>query len=61
MKKFNSYCVRFTLLNHDDIYLELSLYSYDTETAVETARFILSKSLEIHPDRLCLDIAYLEV
>ena len=48
------YCVRFTMLNNDYIYLEHNLYHYNKDEAVELARFIISNSLDIHPHRLCL-------
>lgn len=48
------YCVRFNMLNNEYIYLEHTLLHNDKDEAVEIARFIISESLDIHPQRLVL-------
>ena len=53
-EKSKLYCVRFTMLKTDYIYIEHNLYHHNKEEAVELALFIISHALQIHPDRLCL-------
>lgn len=55
MKQSKLYCVRFTMLKYDSIYLEHSLYHNNKDEAVELARYIISESLDIHQDRLVLE------
>lgn len=54
MTKPKLYCVRFTMLKNEYIYLEHNLYHYNKDEAVELARYIISESLDIHPQRLVL-------
>ena len=54
MDRVRCFCVRFNMLKNEYIYLEHNLYHYDKDQAVECARYIISKALDIHPERLVL-------
>lgn len=54
MDRVRCFCVRFNMLKYEYIYIEHNLYHYDKDKAVEDARYIISKSLDIHPNRLVL-------
>ena len=60
MKKYNIYCVRFTTLKFEHIVLECSVCDFNTEHAVDFARYLISNSIEIHPDRLVLSSVTIE-
>lgn len=54
MNRNRYFCVRFNTLKDECIYLEYTVYHYNKDIAVEIARDIISTSLDIHRDRLCL-------
>lgn len=60
MNKLHLYCVRFTMLNGNDIYLELNLHHHTSDGAVDLARYIIAETMGIHEDRLCLESVTLE-
>ena len=60
MNELKEYCVRFTMLKCNDIYLEINVCHYNADGAVNVARYVISETMDIHPDRLYLESVTLE-